>query len=58
MENLPPSLAKPGEVVVAQRETLALVSYLLSLDRTYPALAALPVAPASSAASAAPKDKP
>lgn len=37
--NLPPALAKAGEVVVAKPETLALVSYLLSLDRTYPALA-------------------
>ncbi len=38
--NLPPPLAKPGEVVVAKPEALALVSYLLSLDRTYPALGA------------------
>ncbi|MDB5922958.1 MAG: Cytochrome-c oxidase [Betaproteobacteria bacterium] len=37
--NLPPALAKPDEVVVAKPEALALVSYLLSLDRTYPALA-------------------
>jgi cytochrome c oxidase cbb3-type subunit 2 len=37
--NLPPPFAKPGEVVVARPETLALVEYLLSLDRTYPALA-------------------
>lgn len=48
--NLPPSAAKPGEVVVAKPEALALVSYLLSLDRTYPALAPLPVLPG--------KDKP
>ena len=54
--NLPPSLAKPGEVVVAKPETLALVNYLLSLDRTYPALAPLP-APAASASSTA-KEKP
>jgi cytochrome c oxidase cbb3-type subunit 2 len=38
--NLPPSLAKPGEVVIAKPQALALVNYLLSLDRTYPALAA------------------
>ena len=56
--NLPPSLAKPGEVVVAKRETLALVSYLLSLDRTYPALSALPAVPAAATAPAASKDKP
>lgn len=37
--NLPPSLARPGEVVIARPEALALVEYLLSLDRTYPALA-------------------
>lgn len=44
--NLPPSLAQPGQVVVAKPEALALVNYLLSLDRTYPALAPLvPVAP-------------
>lgn len=48
--SLPPSAAKPGEVVVAKPEALALVSYLLSLDRTYPALAPLPVLPG--------KDKP
>lgn len=41
--NLPPSLAKPGQVVVAKPEALALVDYLISLDRTYPALAPLPV---------------
>ncbi len=43
--NLPPSVAKPGEVVVAKPEAVALVRYLLSLDRTYPALAPLPVKP-------------
>ncbi|MEO8936338.1 MAG: cbb3-type cytochrome c oxidase subunit II [Burkholderiaceae bacterium] len=53
---LPPSLAKPGEVIVAKPQALALVSYLLSLDRTYPALAAEPTTPSS--ASAAPRDKP
>jgi cytochrome c oxidase cbb3-type subunit 2 len=47
--NLPPSLAKPGQVVIAKPEALALVDYLISLDRTYPALAPLPVKkPASS----------
>lgn len=54
--NLPPSFAKPGEVVVAKPEALALVAYLLSLDRTYPALAPLP-APASGAAAGG-KEKP
>jgi cytochrome c oxidase cbb3-type subunit 2 len=54
--NLPPSFAKPGEVVIAKPEALALVNYLLALDRTYPALAPLPT-PAASAAAAA-KDKP
>jgi cytochrome c oxidase cbb3-type subunit 2 len=47
--NLPSSFAKPGEVVIAKPEALALVSYLLSLDRTYPALGPLP-APAARAA--------
>ena len=42
--SLPPTLAKAGEVVVAKPEALALVAYLISLDRTYPALAALPKA--------------
>lgn len=51
--NLPPSFAKPGEVVVAKPETLALVSYLISLDRTFPALPPLPTATAAPA-----KDKP
>ncbi len=54
--NLPPGLAKPNEVVVAKPETLALVNYLLSLDRTYPALAPLP-APAASASATA-KERP
>jgi cytochrome c oxidase cbb3-type subunit II len=53
---LPPTLANPGEVVIAKPETLALVGYLLSLNRTYPALAPLP-APAASAAATA-KEKP
>jgi cytochrome c oxidase cbb3-type subunit 2 len=43
--NLPPTFAKPGEVVVARPEALALVEYLLAMDRTYPALA--PLAPAA-----------
>lgn len=38
--NLPPSYAKPGQVVVAKPEVLALVDYLIALNRTYPALAA------------------
>jgi cytochrome c oxidase cbb3-type subunit II len=46
---LPPGVAKTGEVVVAKPEALALVSYLVSLDRTYPALPPLPVSPAASA---------
>ncbi len=36
--NLPPAYAKPGQVVVAKPEALALVEYLIGLDRTYPAL--------------------
>ena len=35
---LPPAFAKRGEVVIAKPEALALVAYLLALDRTYPAL--------------------
>jgi cytochrome c oxidase cbb3-type subunit 2 len=35
---LPPAFAKTGEVVVAKPEALALVAYLLALDRTYPVL--------------------
>lgn len=38
--SLPPPFARPNEVVVAKPEALALVAYLLSLDRTYPALPA------------------
>ena len=38
--NLPPAYAKAGQVVVAKPEALALVEYLISLDRTYPALKA------------------
>lgn len=51
---LPPGFAKPGEVVVAKPEALALVNYLLALDRTYPAL---PPRPTTSKATAA-KDTP
>ncbi len=40
---LPPAFAKPGEVVVAKPEALALVSYLIGLDRTYVPLPPLPV---------------
>jgi cytochrome c oxidase cbb3-type subunit 2 len=54
--NLPPAFAKAGEVVVATPQALALVAYLLSLDRTYPALAPLPAPGAG--ASAARKDRP
>jgi cytochrome c oxidase cbb3-type subunit 2 len=54
--NLPPSFAKQGEVVIAKPEALALVAYLLSLDRTYPALAPLPAL--TTGASAVGKDKP
>ncbi len=41
--NLPPQWAPAGQVVVARPEALALVEYLVSLDRTYPALPPLPV---------------
>jgi cytochrome c oxidase cbb3-type subunit 2 len=41
---LPPAFARSGEVVVAKPEALALVAYLLALDRTYPALPDLPKA--------------
>lgn len=51
---LPPGFAKPDEVVVAKPEALALVNYLLALDRTYPAL---PPRPTTSKANAA-KDTP
>jgi cytochrome c oxidase cbb3-type subunit 2 len=39
--NLPPAFAKPGQVVIAKPEARALVDYLISLDRTYPALKAV-----------------
>lgn len=45
--NLPPAFAKPGQVVVAKPEALALVDYLVGLDRTYPALKPLPAATAN-----------
>ena len=44
MVKLPPAFAKAGEVVVAKPEALALVAYLLALDRTYPALPPVPKA--------------
>ena len=48
---LPPARSKPGQVVVAKPEALALVDYLISLDRSFPALAPLP-APAGPGAGA------
>ena len=39
--NLPTAFAKPGQVVIAKPEAIALVEYLISLDRTYPALKAV-----------------
>ena len=38
--NLPPNYAKPGVSVIANDEAKDLVAYLLSLDHTYPVLAA------------------
>lgn len=38
--NLPEGYAPPGKVVVARPEALDMVKYLLSLDRSYPILAA------------------
>lgn len=46
--NLPPEYAVPVGTVIAKREALELVEYLLSLDRTYPA-DELPQAPAEDA---------
>lgn len=40
--SLPPQFAPAGAIVVARPQALALVSYLLSLDRTYPALPSVP----------------
>ncbi len=37
--SLPADLTKPGELVIAKPEALALVNYLISLDHTYPVLA-------------------
>ncbi|MSQ71052.1 MAG: cytochrome-c oxidase [Betaproteobacteria bacterium] len=53
--NLPPAFARPGEVVVAKTEALALLAYLLALDRTYSALPPLPKAADSAEAA---KEKP
>ena len=39
---LPPAWDRPGQVVVAKPEALALVDYLIGLDHTYPALKPLP----------------
>lgn len=50
---LPPAFAVPGQVVVAKPEVLALVSYLIGLDRTYIPLPALPSSTATSAPAAA-----
>mgnify|MGYP001279761495 CR=1 FL=1 len=44
---LPPGIAPRGQVVVATREALDLVEYLLSLDRTYPILPGLDPEPAA-----------
>ena len=52
---LPPAFAKAGEVVVAKPEALALVAYLLALDRTYPAL---PPVPKAANGTGAAKEKP
>ncbi len=43
--NLPAGVAKPGETVIAKPEVMALVSYLISLDHTYPVLE--PIKPAA-----------
>ena len=43
--NLPPQWAPKGMVVVAQPRALDLAAYLMSLDHTYPALAASPATP-------------
>lgn len=47
---LPPGIAPRGQVVVATREALDLVEYLLSLDRTYPILPGLDPEPAAGSA--------
>ncbi|MFN7835135.1 MAG: cbb3-type cytochrome c oxidase subunit II [Burkholderiaceae bacterium] len=53
--NLPPEFAT-GKTVVASKEALDLVAYLLSLDRTYPAIQrpAAPIAKPASASGAKP----
>ena len=43
--NLPPGVAPAGKVVVANREALDLVTYLIGLDHTYPVLPAEPKKP-------------
>lgn len=48
--NLPPTFAVPGQVVVATPEALALVEYLIALDRTAPALLPRPGTGADNAA--------
>lgn len=48
--NLPPAFAKPGEVVIATPEALALVDYLIGLDHTYTPLPALPESAATTKA--------
>ncbi len=50
---LPPGYVPDGKVVIASNEVLDLVSYLKSLNRSYPVLAA-PASPAASAATSAP----
>ncbi|MGB4115088.1 MAG: cbb3-type cytochrome c oxidase subunit II [Polaromonas sp.] len=55
--NLPEAFAIPGKQVVASKEALDLVAYLLALDRTYPVLER-PKPPASAAVSAVSGAKP
>ena len=42
---LPPGVAPAGNMVIARQEALDLVAYLKSLDRSYPAVAAVAAAP-------------
>ncbi len=51
---LPPAFAEPGKVVVAKPEALALVDYLIGLNRTYTPLPALPKPPSASEQGAKP----
>jgi cytochrome c oxidase cbb3-type subunit II len=51
---LPPALTKPGEVVIAKPEVLALVEYLIGLDHTYTPLPALPALSAAQPVKAKP----